>query len=234
MGDLVKFVSLQQELLPLTWCSYSFYCISWQTCTQGNVSVAHSQELETVFVTQHWLESAHQSKPQTEKGYIGSGLEKVAFKGQVGNQDLALFLVNPYMYLPASEAESEETMLRAMICIACRDFIFMSSKSMLLEKMFTSLGAFVGFIPPEFIKSCPWDGPNHHSMKNQTFFAAPLIVGAEYYKYSGSKEFKPNQDVHFGAAIDAFLHFILVDSNAKIILCDLQGNTTYTLACTAS
>ncbi|KAF8591622.1 hypothetical protein K439DRAFT_1610924 [Ramaria rubella] len=220
---------------------YPFYHISWQTCTQGNVSVTCSQELEMVFITRHWSESAHQSKPQPEKGYIGSGLEKLAFKGRVGNQDLALFLVNPHMYLPAGEAESEESMLQAMTCIAHCDFYlhefykYAFRKDVHLPKIHAnSQGAFIGFILPEFIRSCPRDSPNHRYMKNQTFFAAPLIVGAEYYKYSGSKEFKLNQEVRFGAAVDAFSHFVLVDSNAKTTLCDLQGNTACTLACTAS
>ncbi|KAF8589588.1 hypothetical protein K439DRAFT_322461 [Ramaria rubella] len=121
-------------------------------------------------------------------------------------------------------------MLRAMTCVAsCHFYLqqfykYASAKRVELPKIRANAqDAFVGWIPPEYIKSRPLAGQDHRSMKNQTFFAAPLIVNREYYKYSGARSFSRNGEEQFGPAVDVFAHFVLVHSNTKTILCDLQG-----------
>jgi len=59
----------------------------------------------------------------------------------------------------------------------------------------------------------------------KSFLFAPLLKHAEFVKYSGNDDFRPNDDADdvMGMYMDTFAHHAFIDSGKTFLPADLQG-----------
>ncbi|KAF8532369.1 hypothetical protein JB92DRAFT_2824468 [Gautieria morchelliformis] len=102
------------SLLPSTpavrYDAYPFERINWTIDKWGTISLIEGSPKETILVAKDWPEHKYQSKPRG--GYLGRGVEKYAFKGQVGGADVAVFQINPIASLFIIQEDENNNMLR--------------------------------------------------------------------------------------------------------------------------
>lgn len=88
---------------------------------------------------------------------------------------------------------------------------------------FNAKGAFIGVVDDGLIVPLgPEAKQDTRTLSFRTFLAAPFLKG-KFQKFSGSERAGCNGDTGVGAAMDAFAHHIIDDSQGHVILVDLQG-----------
>ncbi|KAF8508636.1 kinase-like domain-containing protein [Gautieria morchelliformis] len=219
------------SIFPWRYDAYPFCRVTWKTSTFGQVELVYGSAQELVLVANDWTSHCYQSAPR--EGYLGRGIEKYAFRGRVAETELAIFQINPLSSLfIMSNDDNQESLSRALTHLATGDY-FMESfhrraeacNVQLPRMQFNAKGAFLGMVDQDRIKPRPHTGVDNRSLQHPTFLAAPLLQG-EFRKYSGSERTGRNGETGYGAAVDAFAHHTVIDSNKQVLLCDLQGILT--------
>ncbi|KAF8531696.1 kinase-like domain-containing protein [Gautieria morchelliformis] len=224
------------SLLPSTpavrYDAYPFERINWTIDKWGTISLIEGSPKETILVAKDWPEHKYQSKPRG--GYLGRGVEKYAFKGQVGGADVAVFQINPIASLFIIQEDENNNMLRqGLKALVLADYFMKSFYQRAKQLNFDGLprmrvnasGAFLGVINAEKILPCPVTGPDNRTLTHTLFLSTPLLLG-DFRKYSGSLQTGQSGETGFGAAVDTFAHHVVVDSMNSVFLCDLQGFIT--------
>ncbi|KAF8578814.1 hypothetical protein K439DRAFT_1621006 [Ramaria rubella] len=89
---------------------YTFLRITWTCEPSGKITLNHREVEETILVANDWAKHNYQSQPRGS--YLGSGIEKYAFRGRVGETDLALFESSPInSYLVMTDDQNRKDML---------------------------------------------------------------------------------------------------------------------------
>ncbi|KAF8592129.1 hypothetical protein K439DRAFT_1610545 [Ramaria rubella] len=147
--------------------AYTFLRITWTCEPSSKITLNHREVEETILVANDWAKHNYQSQPRGS--YLGSGIEKYAFRNR-------------------------KDMLRALTHLVTADHFMKSffacaeAANVIMPKMrYNAHGAFVGVVNSDKVGPRPTKGHDVRSLHYPVFFANPLLTG-KTKKYSGSDE----------------------------------------------
>ncbi|KAG6848070.1 hypothetical protein H0H93_003661 [Arthromyces matolae] len=212
---------------------YQFTMTTFKTDEMGNVTEHMSIEERTIKIARDWQANIGD---EPKGGYIAKGFMKYAFLGRFEDKRYAIFQCKP---INSSRSLNLVDLTAELRLMALGQFFSNSFKRRaemhgveIPSLRWNFANAFLGSVTSDLQSPPEGDEKDTRSLLFPEFLAAPLLLTRGLYserKFSGCEEAGNNKDP-IGAAVDAYAHHVLVDSEGTYLMTDLQDNITQCIA----